>query len=141
MKAKTIGERLQVLRNEYGLTSEKLAALAGMTRVTIDNIEKGLSNPYRRNVETLASKLGSTYEWLQDGKGEMLPNGKIELSSETMGLSINPYRDYLIQKMEGEIAFYRQLLSQMAGGKGGGNFLRFINNLTAPQPKRLARAS
>lgn len=122
MKNKTIGERLTILRNEYNLTPEKLAALVGVTRVTIDNIEKGASNPYRSNVEKIASTLGSTYEWLGMGKGEMLPGGKIELMSpEKTGISINPYRDYLVQKLEGEIVFYRQLLNNLTGGRNGGD--------------------
>lgn len=69
MKTKTIGERLLILRNEYNLSSEKLATLVNVTRVTIDNIEKGLSNPYKSNVERIAMKLGTTYEWLSTGKG------------------------------------------------------------------------
>lgn len=42
-KNQTLADRLVTLRNEYGLTPERMGALLSKSRVAIDNIEKGIT--------------------------------------------------------------------------------------------------
>lgn len=74
--AETLGSRLQGLMIDYGLSPEKLAEIVEMSGVSIRSIVKGGSAPYRNTVERLADALGSTYEYLMNGEGQRLPNGK-----------------------------------------------------------------
>lgn len=110
MKVKTIGERLLALRTEYGLSAEKLANLVGVTRVTIDNIESGTTaKPYPKNIEAICKALGSTSEWLVNGKGEMLPNGKVDLTERDRPVA-NIYQDTLYKELRDQIEFLRDML-------------------------------
>lgn len=122
MKQKTISERIRILRSEYNLTAEKFAALVGLSRVAVDNIEKGMSRPHINTMEKIANRLGSTFEWIQNGEGEMLPNGKIQvdpakrISQEAM--AFDPARDTLYIELKRQIDFMEQVILRLTGGKG-----------------------
>lgn len=87
----TLGSRLQHLLDDYGLSPEKLAALVGMTGVSIRAITKDESKPYRTTVDKIAEALGTTYDWLTNGVGEKLPNGKVSVSSNKSEL--DPWKE------------------------------------------------
>lgn len=56
--AQGVGERLRQLRLEQGLSQEKLANKAGITREAYRQAEMGISIPRWRNLESLANELG-----------------------------------------------------------------------------------
>lgn len=68
--ARKLGTRLQALRVERGLSQERLAYAAGITRYTYQKLEKGESapgkpaNPSLRNIMALAQQLGVTLDEL-----------------------------------------------------------------------------
>lgn len=77
----TIAERMVLLRSEYHLTVEKMGAIIGKSSMSINNIEKSVTKlPQESTIELIVNKFGTTREWLIYGIGEMLPNGKINLS-------------------------------------------------------------
>lgn len=89
---KTLGQRLQVLLDAYDLSPEKAAAIVKMTGPSIRSMLKGESNPYKSTVEKIAKSLGSTYDWLNDGEGQMLPNGKLDFD-QSGEESPDPWKD------------------------------------------------
>jgi transcriptional regulator with XRE-family HTH domain len=76
----TLGSRLAGLLDDYGLSPETLASMVKMSGAGIRDIIKDKSNPYRGNLEKLAAKLGTTYDYLARGEGEKFPEGKKNLS-------------------------------------------------------------
>jgi len=52
-----LGKQLKQLRNERGLTQEKLGELTGLDRGYISGVERGVRNPSIRNIERLAKAL------------------------------------------------------------------------------------
>lgn len=76
----TRGSRLQHLLDTYEISPEKLAGLVEMSGQAVRAIIKNESKPYRSTIEKLAAALGTTFEYLEHGKGEDLPNGKKDLS-------------------------------------------------------------
>ncbi len=52
-----LGKNLKHIRNEKGLTQEKLQELSGLDRGYISGVERGVRNPSIRNVEKLAKAL------------------------------------------------------------------------------------
>ena len=81
-KQQTLAERLILLREEYSITPEKMGAILNKSRVAVDNIEKGITTkPQETTINLIAEKFGTTKEWLMNGEGVMLPNGKLKLSS------------------------------------------------------------
>lgn len=58
----TFGERLARIRGLRGLTQAQLAALVGMNRVTISNLERGKSRPKWLTETRLRAALGWTAE-------------------------------------------------------------------------------
>ena len=78
---KELGSRIQRLRVERGLSQERLAYAAGITRYTFQKLEKGEStpgsaaNPTLRTVVALAQQLEVTLD-------ELLPQPWPDLDSE-----------------------------------------------------------
>ncbi|MGJ0202576.1 helix-turn-helix domain-containing protein [Leucobacter sp. gxy201] len=68
--ARDIGTRLQRRRIELGVSQERLAASAGITRYTYQKLEKGESapgtpaNPSLRTIMAVAQQLGCTLDEL-----------------------------------------------------------------------------
>jgi len=52
------GERLRAVRQERGISQEKLAELAGLHRTYVSSIERGERNVSLVNIERLAAALG-----------------------------------------------------------------------------------
>jgi transcriptional regulator with XRE-family HTH domain len=117
MKPKTLGQRLKLLREEYGQTQGELAANIGLKgHVGIYKIESDKTEkPQAETLRNIAKLYGTTVEWLMEGKGDMLPNGKIEIKSVSSNDQSNPWRDALIQKLEGEAKkWYEEYLDTKA---------------------------
>lgn len=56
-KGREMKNRIKVIRAELNLSQEKLAALAGISRVTLVNIEKGTANPDGKTIAKLVKAL------------------------------------------------------------------------------------
>ena len=56
-KGREMKNRIKVIRAELNLSQEKLAALAGLSRVTLVNIEKGTANPDGKTIAKLVKAL------------------------------------------------------------------------------------
>lgn len=54
---KEVGLNIRRIREEHGLSQEKLAALAGIHRVYVGQIERGEKNIGLRNLEKIAKAL------------------------------------------------------------------------------------
>jgi len=55
---KEVGFRIREVRQDRGLSQEKLAALAGLHRAYIGQIERGEKNIGLKNLEKIAKALG-----------------------------------------------------------------------------------
>lgn len=53
-----LGKKIRELRNEAGLSQEKLGEITGLDRTYISGIERGVRNPSIRNIEKLAKAFG-----------------------------------------------------------------------------------
>lgn len=60
--------KLWDVRQEKGLKLEAVAALSGVTKSTINNIENGKTSPTLNNLEKLAKGLGCRIEDLYDSE-------------------------------------------------------------------------
>jgi transcriptional regulator with XRE-family HTH domain len=54
---KKFGQRLKEIRNNKGLSQERLASLTGLHRTYISDIERGKKNISLRNIEKLSKSL------------------------------------------------------------------------------------
>lgn len=63
------GERLREVREEAGISQEKLAELAKLHRTYVSSVERGKNNISLVNIERLAAALGVTM-------GELMPDTK-----------------------------------------------------------------
>ena len=52
-----LGKKVRQLRNDNGLSQEKLGELTGLDRTYISGIERGVRNPSLRNIEKIAKAL------------------------------------------------------------------------------------
>lgn len=62
------GERLRAVRQQRGISQEKLADLAGLHRTYVSSIERGERNVSLVNIERLAAALGVAM-------AELMPDG------------------------------------------------------------------
>lgn len=63
-----IGKNIRELRDQLGLTQEKLAELVGVTRSRINGWEQGYGNPSTEMLIKLKEILNCSYEELIEGK-------------------------------------------------------------------------
>jgi transcriptional regulator with XRE-family HTH domain len=68
----TVTERIKQLRVENNLTQSELAEKVGLTYVQIGRYEKGKSNPSSDVLQKLASVLGTSTDYLMNGKTEQV---------------------------------------------------------------------
>lgn len=62
-----IGVRIKTLRKKSLLTQEQLGTMLGVSRVTINEWEKGRKAPALRNVRKLAALIGGKYgDYIED---------------------------------------------------------------------------
>lgn len=52
-----LGKNLKRIRNEKGVTQERLQEISGLDRGYISGVERGVRNPSIRNIERLAKAL------------------------------------------------------------------------------------
>lgn len=81
----TINERLRELREALRLNPTQFAVELGVSSSLIQKIETGEKPVSSKVVSAILSKWSVSQVWLQDGKGEMTPEGKIEPISPESG--------------------------------------------------------
>lgn len=91
--AETLSDRLQRLLDDYGVSPERLSPICNVSNVQIRAIASGTApKPHRSTVEKIAKGLGTTADYLINGEGEPLPNGKRDLFDST-AVAESPWKD------------------------------------------------
>ena len=72
MGFKEIGKKLQLAREEAGLSQEQLASQMGCAQSTLSNYEKGKRRIYLTQLETIADLLDKPINDVFDGEPELL---------------------------------------------------------------------
>lgn len=113
-------QRVKVMRDYLGLSQNEFANAINSTPVTISRIENGSTPLSKKNIIAMISAFGISKEWLINGVGEMTFE-KVELPAK----EVNPWRDALVQQLQEEISFLREIVSNMSKSKSG-SFLKDI---------------
>lgn len=66
----SIGERIQLARNERGYSQSQLATMVGVSRGACGQWERNISSPSIENLSMLAVMLDVAFEWLATGRGD-----------------------------------------------------------------------
>jgi transcriptional regulator with XRE-family HTH domain len=99
MKKQTMGERVAELRDKYSLTQAEFAEKISVTPLSVGNIERGVTRTLQNEtINRIVSVFGTTREWLEEGKGEMLPGGKKDLNAKSD--SEEPWKDEAYQTLK-----------------------------------------
>lgn len=89
MGFKEIGKKLQLAREEAGLSQEQLASLMGCAQSTLSNYEKGKRRIYLTQLETIAELLDKPIEYFLESSS----NQSSETSSPRSISNINDVLD------------------------------------------------
>jgi len=93
---KTLGGRVQILREQRGWSQAALAKEAGMSQPTLANIERGkTSGGYAVTVAQLAKALNVNVEWLRTGKGDPVRHLDAATPSEEAAVIYNALPPHL----------------------------------------------
>ncbi len=80
---KTVGLRIKELRAHYNIGVKEFGTRCDLSHVAVFHFENGrTTRPHKSSLQRIANAYGTTMEWLVYGNGEMLPNGKKDLSEE-----------------------------------------------------------
>lgn len=80
MGYKSIGKRLQLAREEAGLSQEQLAAKLGCSQSTLSNYEKGRRRLYLAQLEKIAEELQKPIDYFMQPLAEDSPDTASETS-------------------------------------------------------------
>lgn len=69
-----INSRIALLRQNLNLSMEKFGYKIGITRSSVNSIEKGVNNPSDQTIKLICREFNVNPYWLKDGKGEMFNN-------------------------------------------------------------------
>lgn len=91
MGYKEIGKKLQMAREEAGLSQEQLASMLGCAQSTLSNYEKGKRRIYLAQLEQIAEVLGKPIEYfLETGSSTAESSQKEELKNINSALDDEP---------------------------------------------------
>lgn len=91
MGFKEIGKKLQMAREEAGLSQEQLASMLGCAQSTLSNYEKGKRRLYLTQLEQIAEVLGKPIEYfLESANSSTEHNTKEELKNINSALDDEP---------------------------------------------------
>lgn len=86
-----IGSRIYKIRKHFNLSMEKFGKQIGISKGSINNIEKGTTNPSSQTVNSICREFNVDYAWLTQGVGEdifiSIPESKIDQIMEDYGLT------------------------------------------------------
>lgn len=93
----TVGDRLRQLREEHGLTLEAAGRIAGTTKQSASQIEKGVTKaPGGIFLYRWSRHYGVSLEWLITGKGERTTASQYGRPDfDTMAAAVKLLRDHL----------------------------------------------
>lgn len=98
-----INTRIAMLRKKLDLSMEKFGNIIGVTKSSINNIEKGVNNPSERTIKLICKEFDVNYDWLVNGNGSMF----VELSREE---EITKYVAELVKDDDEMKEFQRKLI-------------------------------
>lgn len=85
-----IGSRIYKVRKHLNLSMEKFGKQIGVSKGSINNIEKGTTNPSSQTINSICREFNVDYVWLTDGIGDnmfvSIPDSKIDQLIEDYGL-------------------------------------------------------
>ena len=73
-----IGQRIRMLRNKLGYTSDQFASEVPCSRKQLYNVETGKTVPTEHFLKRVADAFSISYQWLFSGKGTMDEDGVTE---------------------------------------------------------------
>lgn len=86
-----IGSRIYKIRKHFNLSMEKFGKQIGISKGSINNIEKGTTNPSSQTINSICREFNVDYAWLTQGVGEdifiSIPESKIDQIMEDYGLT------------------------------------------------------
>ena len=86
-----IGSRIYKIRKHFNLSMEKFGKQIGISKGSINNIEKGTTNPSSQTINSICREFNVDYVWLTEGIGDdmfiSIPDSKIDQLIEDYGLS------------------------------------------------------
>lgn len=86
-----IGSRIYKIRKHFNLSMEKSGKQIGISKGSINNIEKGTTNPSSQTINSICREFNVDYAWLTQGVGEdifiSIPESKIDQIMEDYGLT------------------------------------------------------
>jgi transcriptional regulator with XRE-family HTH domain len=110
MKHETINDRVKALRAALGRTQNEFSNELEISLSLYSKIEVGEKEVSPKLIDRIKEYYQVPHEWLINGKGEMK-------FVKPTGQKFDPATDTLYRELKEQIAFYRNLLTQMAGGK------------------------
>ena len=85
-----IGSRIYKIRKHFNLSMEKFGKQIGISKGSINNIEKETTNPSSQTINSICREFNVDYVWLTEGIGDnmfiSIPNSKIDQLIEDYGL-------------------------------------------------------
>lgn len=111
----TAGQRLKQFRQTAQLETGDIAELLMCSKSLVEKMESGGMPVSEKTAKSLFQKCRVPMEWLIDGKGDL----SFEFDPK------NPYRDYVVKRLEDEVEFLRNILR---GFSTKGNFHTALNS-------------
>jgi transcriptional regulator with XRE-family HTH domain len=107
------GKRLEQVRvNEGFKTQKQFAALIGEDPANYNRMESGTRALSNRVKDLLVKKLGYSYEWLMDGKGDMKPEKTMALKKRVKDL------EQKVNNLQQEVTELKETLRKLLPKKG-----------------------
>jgi transcriptional regulator with XRE-family HTH domain len=131
----TVNERVKSLRTKLNLTQQEFAEAIGITSAQLSRIENGENTPQDGTLKKIAHAASVDLNWLKLGIGDVEP----KLVNESSSVE-NPWKEEAYKALKDEVAFYRQLLMQVTGGKAA-SFLQALNGTGLPKKRSLRAAA
>ena len=112
-----VGERIRLLRREFGMTQQAFAKTMSISRSHVGNLETGGSEPSDHLLSLMCTKFGVSFDWLKHGQGvfELQPPDLDENQKVLFDrfLATFPFRSAFAQ-LQGFSKFYDQVANQAA---------------------------
>lgn len=65
-----INKRVEEVRKAFNLSMEKFGSRIGITRSSVNSIEKGVNNPSEQTIKLICKEFNIDYLWLTEGIGD-----------------------------------------------------------------------